>query len=403
MALESSFIRTYWYEKGIEYGNPKFNSRFRVNAPETSLNPSFMYRSEARENGMMLIPIEEDLAKLDKAALYLEIWGGHPGTANKRLTINGRSTYYLPKVGTEEHNCTHSYPVIPLKITDLVNGYNAIQFACDKGDTFWGHFIVDNAYLITTLKNNHPDIEKAGLCGFEASITANSALNNGETIDLKLSCNNLDKISLVDYLGYYQGYDENGNSKTLDWHGFTKEREPKAILGIAEKVPFSISWDVSMLPEQNNISVLAIVHFKDLPNIAYISSVTEGLCIPEHEQESVKFYYSEDLPKPFWSRANKKSRCNIQLDIEPENIKKAQLNIVIWDGGKGNVENPFILNGHPITITGSGRHDVIYSKIDITPEILKKGSNEIELLSDTDHHGIEVLSPGPAFAIRFKR
>ena len=150
------FIREYWYERGIEHGNPFFNSRFRVNAPEASIHPDFMYRSEVRGNGMMVIFIDEDLALLDKTELYLEIWGGHPGTASKRVTINGRSTYPLPEVGTADENCTHMYSVVPLRITDLVNGYNALQFACGQGSTFWGHFIVDNACLRVTLKDDHP-------------------------------------------------------------------------------------------------------------------------------------------------------------------------------------------------------------------------------------------------------
>ena len=133
---QGQFVRTAWYTRGLKHGNPYFNERFRVNAPETSLTPAWMYRSEARENGMMLIRIDEDLALLEKAEIYAEIWGGHPGTAGKRLSINGRSTYALPEVGTSAGHCTYSYPRIPLKLTDLVNGYNAIQFACDGNRLF---------------------------------------------------------------------------------------------------------------------------------------------------------------------------------------------------------------------------------------------------------------------------
>jgi hypothetical protein len=42
------FIREYWYQPGIEHGNPRFDGRFRVNAPEVVLDPRFMYRTEAR-------------------------------------------------------------------------------------------------------------------------------------------------------------------------------------------------------------------------------------------------------------------------------------------------------------------------------------------------------------------
>jgi hypothetical protein len=125
---QGSFIRTYWYEPGLEHGTPRFDSRFRVNAPEVVRDPRFMYRSEVRENGVTLIRIDEDLARVTGASLHLELWGGHPGSGEKRVTVNGRSTYVIPDVGSRDHNCTHSYPVIPLKLTDLVNGYNALQF-----------------------------------------------------------------------------------------------------------------------------------------------------------------------------------------------------------------------------------------------------------------------------------
>src|SRR5690554_3311742 len=88
------FYRTYWFEQGIEHGNPSFNERFRVNAPEAGLHHLYAYRSETRGNGMMQILIDEDLRAIEGAELYLEIWGGHAGTANKRVTINGRNTYY---------------------------------------------------------------------------------------------------------------------------------------------------------------------------------------------------------------------------------------------------------------------------------------------------------------------
>ncbi|MCL4176819.1 MAG: hypothetical protein KJ072_03615 [Verrucomicrobia bacterium] len=39
---------------------------------------------------MMLIKAEEDLFLLTAAEFYCEAWGGHPGTANKWITGNGR-------------------------------------------------------------------------------------------------------------------------------------------------------------------------------------------------------------------------------------------------------------------------------------------------------------------------
>ncbi len=399
------FVRSYWYERGIEHGNPFFDGRFRVNAPEAVLHPSFMHRREVRENGMMLIRIEEDLTKLSGAELYLELWGGHPGTANKRLTINGRSTYAIPEVGTAQANCTHSYPTFPLKITDLLNGYNAIQFACDEGSSFWGHFIVDNASLRTILKNDHPDLQSAGLSNFEAAVVALPITQKREVIpiELKLAAPLHEKVSSVHFIGHYEGYDENGNGKSTDWHGFSKNRLPYAILGTATTPPFSIEWEVSMLGAQKDVSVKAIVHFKEHPETAYVTPVLSGLSIPDRKESSVRFYASKDLPHAFWSRAWQAKECSIVIEEEPERIERAELHVVIWDGGRGNVENPFTLNGHPLPVAGDGHHDVLYRKLALDPKLLNRGVNRIRLLSDTEHHGVEVLLPGPAIMVRSRR
>ncbi len=398
-----SFLRSYWYEKGIEHGNPFYNKRFRVNSPEASIHPDFMFRSEARENGMMQILIDENLREVDRAFLYAELWGGHPGTENKRVSINGRNTYQIPETGTAYENCSHSYPIIPLKISDLVNGYNAIQFACDKGKSFWGHFIVDNACLVMILKNDHPDLKRLGLTDFYPQIIISENPNN-ETIKVNLSCPSsfMETISEVYYFGHYNSYDENGNCQTDDWHGFTKDRIPTANIGTITEPPFEISWDISMIPDQNDIAISALIKFKEIQSISCLISSPDKLKTP-NRGNLINLYSSNNLPKPFWSRANNKKTCNIELDIKSDQIEKAEMHVVLWDGGQGTIGEPFKLNDFPISVTGNGRHDVLYRIVDIDPKLLRKGSNEISLLSDTDHHGIEILLPGPALMIRRKQ
>lgn len=398
------FWRIHWYEKGITNGNPLFEGRLRVNAPELALDPDYGHREEGRANGMALILAEEDLSKLTAAKLYLEAWGGHPGTANKRFIVNGRDTYFLPHVGTEEMNCTYFYPETSLKISDLVNGYNAFQFAVDQGKAFWGHMLVDNARLRVGLTNNHPDILKDGLGGFNTSIKVAPPLNSSESLNLSLVIP-LEFSSLVesvDFQGNYFGYDENGNGLMKDWHGFTKNRIPVAFLGTATNQPFGIIWNTSMLPAQKEISVRATVHFKGHPDIEYETELS-GLEIPERNTAQVTLYSSHDLPTPFWSRANEKRRCSIYLDVGPSEIEQADLYVNTWTGGAGQVKDYFTLNGHQYPVAEGTTYELMYSHIAIDPATLKRGRNEIEVLSDTDGHGIEVLLPGPCLMVRTKR
>ena len=176
---DSGFERVYFYQPGADHANPHFNGRqLRVNAPEASVHPEFASRSEPQSSGMARILIEEDLRKVRRVDLSTEIWGGHPGTTNKRVTINGRGTMAIPEVGTSDHHCTHQYPSFNLRPKDLVNGHNSLQFACDQGDTFWGHYIADNVALRVGLTMGDERISRLGLSNLRASVEADK-LENG--------------------------------------------------------------------------------------------------------------------------------------------------------------------------------------------------------------------------------
>ena len=400
-ASTGGFSRTYGYKRGIEHGNPDFNTRFRVNAPEASLLPGVRDRVEARGNGMLQILMEENLAQLTGATLDCEIWGGHPGTEAKRVSVNGRSTYALPEVGTAAGHCTHQYPTIPLQLTDLVNGYNVFQFACDQGTSFWGHFIVDNASLNAILKPDHPLLKATGLDGFRAwvEVSERTGSRAGEERMLHLNSTDPSMIAQVHFIGYYKGYDENGNALGRDWHGFTKARMPTAILGTATKPPFTITWDTGMLPDQQEVRVRARVIFKNRPDLYFDTAVADVPAIPERPA-IVTLEPAQDIPAPFWSRDGEARHCTIPLGMDPAGIERAQLHVVIWDGGCGTVDDPFSLNGEPIPVVGEGEHDVLYRVLEIDPQILQQGANEIVVVSNTAHHGIEILLPGPALIVR---
>ena len=397
------FWREHWYARGLTNGNPSYERRFRINSPEASLHPIFGRRVEARENGLMLIQCEEDLFQITGAEFYAELWGGHPGTANKRVTMNGRSTYQLPRAGTENGHCTYPYPVLPLRITDLVNGWNAVQWALDQGTTFWGHALVDNACLRVALTNGHADLVKLGLHNFEASVDAAvSAEGEGVAIKLNVDDSFVSRIARVDFQAWYSGYDENGDLRDTDWHGFTKNREPMAYVGARTSAPFDVTWDTSMIPAQKNVAGRALVRFKDTPGLVFVTEATRGLAVAERRGRAVALYAPPDLPPGFWSRANQRKSCSLVLDVEPSRIERAELCVITWTGGAGEVKDYFRLNGRHFPVAEGHRHEIQFNRIPIEPALLRPGTNTIELLSDTLHHGIEVIYPGPALMVRYR-
>ena len=390
-APRGEFVRSFCHSDG--------SNRFRVNSPDTATG-RYRDRWEAKQTGEMKLVVDEDLSNVREAELYLELWGGHPGVANKRFSLNGQSTYALPEVGAADENCTYSYPAVPVKIDELVQGTNTIQFACEKGKTFWGHFLIRAACIRLHLDDERAMLRRAGLGAFEASVTAHDA--PGETILLELQCDPawLDRIASVEFRGRYRAYDENGDGSNDDWHGFTKDLEPVGVIAVVDEAPFEATWDLSMIPVPSDLAVRAVVRFENLPDVAYVTHATEHLPVPER-RATVRLVYSNDLPRPFWSRADRVKSCTIVLDDDPTRIERAQLHINVWDGGKGTVGEPLTINGHALkTADWQGRHDLIYTVVELEPAILKKGANRLAIRSDTEHHGIEVCLPGPALIVR---
>lgn len=401
---QGRFWRHHWYKRGVEHGNPgKPLSTLRVSSPDISLHPTFGRRSEARDNGLMVIEAREDLFRLTKAELYLELWGGHPGSENKRVSVNGRSLYHLPRVGTEEGHCTYSYPAQALRLTDLVSGYNAFQFAIDKGTTFWGHMLLEAAALRVALADDHPDLAKARLSGTKIEVKV-APRAQGEGFALSLDCPEAlaNRVSGVVYQGWYYGYDENGNTRRLDWHGFTKKQKPLAMLGETASAKQVFEWDTAMLPMQGKVAVRAWVTFKDAPDFTYLTAASAPLEIAGREGTTVVFFAPHDLPTSFWSRDNRGKTCTIDIDLDPARIERAELHVVTWTGGPGNVKEYFKLNGRHYPVADGSAHDLVYSRLPINPKTLKRGRNQIELLSDTEHHGIEIIYPGPTLAVRYR-
>ena len=391
----------FWAERGMEYGNPITNPRFRVNAPEAVLHPVFGRRSETRSSGMLQVEFPLPLFDLKGCQLYVEAWGGHPKTGNKRVTINGRSTYYFPKVGVEEGHCTHEYPVFDLKLTDLVTGYNAIQFACDQGESFWGHFIVDELCLRAILDRDHPAVRRAGLDSFRARVFAQwDSEKELFRIALDLQEGDASRVARVDFYGFYEGYDENGNLQSRDWHGFTRRRQPVGIIGSTTEAPWEVIWDVSMLPAQEDVAIQAVVRFSDPPGLQYRTEIWSGLRIPDRENVRVAFYPAREIPVPFWSRAGKPEECIIPVDIPPEQMERVELHVVTWASDPEN-KDFFTLNGQSLEIPLAD-HRVEYAKVQVNPRFVRAGENVVRILAKTEHHGVEVLRPGPMLAIRYR-
>ena len=417
---EGHFFHRFWFQMGDDFANPPVNDRFRVNDPYVATHPNFHHRREPRGNGMMLIPMQQSLPEVDAARLYLELWGGHPHTSNRRVTVNGRTTY--PITVPSDDQCTHAYRYVPLKITDLVRGPNAIQFAVDGEDTFWGHFIVEEAAIDVLMSASEEFKRWSALVPVPPTVIVDRTEPEAFSLALKVDATAAPTITSVHYFAKYAGFDENGDGQVSDWHGMTKRKQPVGHVGTATKFPYAVRWDTSMIKAQEGVQIRALVELAGSKQMIEAENElrlqgnrfwkAEGrywqtdpspqLTITHPDGIQVAYVPSEKASIPFWSRANRKRDCEFAMPTDRIQIERAELNIVVWDGGAGDVKEYFKINGHALAVAANAAHDVIHSRLPLEPSWISPDTNRAELLSDTDHHGIEILYPGPMITLRYR-
>ena len=359
------------------------DNAFRVNSPDAATGP-FKHIKESQADGVMRVTLDLDPATATAAGLYLELWGGHPGVRNKRVTVNDGPTIELPEVGAAEGHCTYSYPTLSLPLDSLKKGENEFAFTCDGGSTFWGHYLISGAAVVLSLPRDHSEIvAEAAECTVSADV-------DGETVRPRLDAPAGLKVERVDFAGRYDGFDDDGDLEPPGWHGYTKNGRPVGLLGD--------SFDASMLPTPRDLRVRATVHLG-----GGLSFTTPAVAVDLPTPAIVMRVEPDGGPRSLWSRENVVRSLDLPLDADPADVERAELHVKIWDGGRGDSEHPVRLNGVPLAVAGEGWHDVIYRKVAVDPATLRRGPNRFEVQADTAHHGIEVLRPGPNLFVRLKR
>lgn len=126
-----------------------------------------------------------------------------------------------------------------------------------------------------------------------------------------------------------------------------------------------------------------------------------GLTTPERATTDVRLVGVSNYNKSAWVRDGAEAERTMVLPIDPARIEWAALHLVLWDGGAGRVEHPFELNGQPIDVFHDDAHDTKYQVIEIEPHMLRRGANTFFVTSNTEHHGFEILLPGPTLVVRY--
>ena len=347
----------------------------------------------------------DDLQDAVRAEVIVDRWGGHLRTTGKAIRFNGNTWLRLPEITTTPTNRAEYYysqdnPRVEVPLDHLRAGVNTFDGTCSTRDNHgWGQW---------------------GLYGVKLRIyygkanTSNGVKNarivrpaSGATIrdHPKIVIDAPTGTRRVDVMAFYDGDDEDGDGVFRDWHrAFHQPRrdQPAELAGHAgtdAEAPFEIEWDTKWVPDQEPNGIRLIARVQSADGLWTVTDPVDALTLerPGHE---VRHYAAQNVPEAFGVRVGRQKQCDFDVS-RLAGETEAVLSLRTWHGWDGHHE-PLRFNDHTLPIEGNNHH-FDFDRLPIPASALRSGRNTLSIKSDTEHHMLEVLWPGPTLLIRSKR
>ncbi|MGD8240478.1 MAG: Ig-like domain-containing protein, partial [Armatimonadota bacterium] len=338
-----------------------------------------------------------------RAQALIDRWGGHPGTSEKKLRFNGNPWIDLPELTTTPagHEPTaymyQDNPIVHVPLGHLREGENTFEGTCGDQVAYsfrWGQW----GWYGMVLRVFYPPTQPHPT-GSIVSPRPGETLGENPTVAATASGDA--PIARVDFLAHYEGYDENGDGVYLDWHHNYHNTHIGQHVGTATAPPYRVVWDTRWVPDQPPGSVKLLARIQDETGMWHVTQPVENLSLV-HDGSSPKLYRPSGVPERFWVRAGGKRSCNVNIPIGDDLAKatEAAIHLRTWNGHNHGTGTITRVNDWSANIPGAG-HNYAYAVHPVPVTVLRDGANVIEFASDTEHHGVEILWPGPALTVRY--
>lgn len=356
-----------------------------------------------------VLTIEDlDLKDAVRAEALLDRWGGHAGTYEKSIRFNGKDWLKIPELTTTppamrpEWYYSQDNPIVEIPLEQLKQGLNSLEGSCSSHtDGGWGQWGLNSVLL--RVYYDKTKLRAAPSVAISYPVDGQTLTENPQ---IRVKAESLNGIGRVDILAWYNGYDENGDGIFRDWHQsyFQPSRgEPAQIrnhAGTAWGLPYQITWDTTLVPDQKPGSIKLIARVLDgRSGLWSVSKIVQNLSL-ERKGVSVRLFKAPGVTKRFGVRNGGRLSCHIQVppQLKLANVEEAYLALRTWHGWDGH-HNPMQFNGRALKIEGI-KHHYKFNLHPLAPDLLRTGANTLDFASDTKHHMLEVLWPGPALLIR---
>lgn len=354
--------------------------------------PEIFTKKESFRDGAIRIAEGLDTGDAIAAELILERVQSHEDTRGLRIQVNDQSWIEVPPPASIPAKSSdymfHDYPSVKIPLDYLGNGILDLRLKVDDQQKWnWPQNLIYGITLRLYYENTGqiPEAEIAG-------IQDNGLL--GESLNLRLESGQLSEIARVEYFGFYEDVNWQGDGIYRQWQYNTHQNLIRNHIGSTTKEPFALTWNTEWIPDQDqDIILMARVETRD--GLVYMTKKVGGLKLDRD--------YSVRLLKPYrvpanWATREKKYSENFFLDFNPTLIRDARM---YWRSWSPCYSAGITLNG----IALENKEDwPCYDYFEHVfpledPGILKQGENELSTLLTPLHdgkmvHGMEVQWPG---------
>lgn len=350
-----------------------------------------------------------DLEGAVRAVAVIDVWGGHVGTVGKRFRLNGHDWLDIPDIsGTPQApECyTQQYTAyVEVPLAHLLAGANTLEgtsggqtcYDFDWGQ--WGWY----GFLLRVYYDPQAKSAPAGSITIPAS---GSTL--GENPLFEVAAPGAVRVDLV---GRYESHDADGDGIYLDWqqsyHRLQGDAEFRVRnhIGTMTGAPFRTNWNTQWIPDQEPGGIMAVARVRDADGLWSVTERVTGLTLGRNDL-SVRLYRPRSMPMSHWVRAGTTitTRFDIPVGHGLPLAQAARVFVATWNGPHlgppAGVTHWARVNDTTLPYFGAA-YAYSYDGVDLPVGALDPGENAISFFSSTYGHGIEVLWPGPAVAVRY--
>jgi len=352
---------------------------------------------------MVIKTVNIELENSVKAEMSVEYWGGHIGTSGQKFKVNGNEWIEIPQPENTPSNplCYHrtllgnNHVSVPLEY--LKEGRNEIQFTCGPQICYnfnFGFYWIYSFTIRIYYYSSVPHAEGKVITPAEGKV-----LDDYPEISLEIT-ENKSSVRCVDFIGFYEDFDWEGNGNFSQWHFQTRYGKMYKHIGSSNKEPYSVTWNTKWLPDQNKPMRIAAI-ITDTNGYCFLSNAIDNVLF-KRTNRKVRMYTSYDVPEAFAARIGQEKKCAIDIGEDIENARSACLLVSTWSGKcNDGSAHEILINGRRISDNFGRFHDYSFDYLSVPVDVILQGKNEIKIHSLFEGHGLEVNWPGPVLLVEF--